>query len=107
MNVTALSEMTQRPVIFLLKLIQIQNMGDGTPHKEIELWNLLGKFGPPIYVKKSFKLREEGYITHVKVNIALLDYYLDLTSFECTSSGINLRKIIICVMKNEISSFAH
>lgn len=52
------------------------------PDKEIELWNLLGRIGPPIYVKKSFKLREEGYITHVKVNIALLDHYLDLTSFD-------------------------
>lgn len=47
----------------------------GTMPEELEdQWNIVGNIGPIVYDKPSFELREEGFISNVKINIIKLFY---------------------------------
>ena len=44
------------------------------PEEQIDQWNIVGKIGPIIYEKNSYELRQEKYITDVKVQVLRLQY---------------------------------
>ena len=51
------------------------------PDSNIDKWHIIGQLGDILYRKKSIDLREENYITNVKVAIIKIDY-LDPPSFK-------------------------
>jgi superfamily II DNA or RNA helicase len=44
------------------------------PEEQIDKWCVIGKFGPVIYKKSSFDLREEDYLVNVEVKIINIKY---------------------------------
>jgi len=44
------------------------------PDSEIDLWSVIGTFGPVIYEKKSHELISEGYISNMTIKIILISY---------------------------------
>lgn len=61
----------------LLKNVRTQNRFGLTgtlPEEKIDEWNIVGKIGPVIYEKNSAELRDENYISDVKVQILRLEY---------------------------------
>tara|TARA_Y100000310_G_C20702883_1_gene831613 strand:+ start:3556 stop:5007 length:1452 start_codon:yes stop_codon:yes gene_type:complete len=44
------------------------------PEEYIDQWNIIGKIGPIIYERSSYELRNDNYISDVKVQILKLDY---------------------------------
>lgn len=64
---------------FVSSLLTFNKFGfTGTmPDVKIHLWNVLGRIGPVIYRKSGHGLRQDGYITKVKINVAVLEHDLD------------------------------
>ena len=44
------------------------------PEEIVDQWNIIGKIGPIIYKKGSYDLRQDNYISDVKVQILQLEY---------------------------------
>ena len=47
------------------------------PESKFDIWSIIGKLGPVLYVKPSHELRQEKFLTDVTVNILELDYGKD------------------------------
>tara|TARA_R110002020_G_scaffold262737_2_gene477173 strand:+ start:3129 stop:4592 length:1464 start_codon:yes stop_codon:yes gene_type:complete len=61
----------------LFKLIHTSNRFGFTgtmPEELIDQWNIIGKIGPIIYEKNSAALRDENYISDVRVQVLRLNY---------------------------------
>lgn len=61
----------------LFKQIRTPNIYGFTgtmPEELIDQWNIIGKIGPIIYEKNSYELRQQSYISDVKVQVLKLEY---------------------------------
>jgi superfamily II DNA or RNA helicase len=47
------------------------------PESKFDVWSIIGKLGPVLYVKPSHELRQEKFLTDVTVNILEIDYGRD------------------------------
>lgn len=63
---------------FIAGLLTFNKFGfTGTlPDVKIHLWSVYGRFGPVIYRKSGHGLREAGYISKVRINVAKLEHDL-------------------------------
>jgi superfamily II DNA or RNA helicase len=47
------------------------------PESKFDVWSIIGKLGPVLYVKSSYELRQAKFLTDVIINIIELDYGRD------------------------------
>ena len=45
------------------------------PDDKLDLWSIIGTFGPVIYEKSSYDLMQEGYISNMTIKIMLVNYH--------------------------------
>ena len=52
------------------------------PKEKIDIWKIIGTFGPVIYEKNSKELRDEGYLTNVIIRILKLNHSVKIKGYK-------------------------